>query len=147
MVDLLLFRADASRRCQSHGRFRGKGRRRRADQLLRLHHTHIEAQWSGASPELDEFGALHFRSSRCRSTLSTLVGRSTTVEAMEEERGGRWRLRASEADFCPATAPGRRGVLPSGNRRLHFSTSFWSDNARGKEKKGGPRGEIERRGG
>ena len=99
---------------------------------------------SGTSPELDDVGALlskltlmehYFRSSRCRSTLSTFTGRSTTVGVMEMEWWERWRHRASEADFCPAKAPGRRGGSPSGNRRLHFSASFWSDNARGKKKR------------
>ena len=117
--------------------------------LLRLHHTLIEAQWSGTSPELDDVGALlskltlmehYFRSSRCRSTLSTFTGRSTTVGVMEMEWWERWRHRASEADFCPAKAPGRRGVSPSGNRQLHPFASFWSDKQEERKEKGGPSG-------
>ena len=66
---------------------------------LRLHLTLIEAQRSGTSPELDDVGALlskltlmehYFRSSRCRSTLSTFTGRST--------QSGRWRWRDESVD-------------------------------------------------
>ena len=62
VVDLLLFRADASRRCQSHGRPSGKGRRRRAD------HT--------PPPP-----SLAHRSSMVRNFAGARRCRSTTIEA------------------------------------------------------------------
>ena len=62
MVDLLLFRADASRRCQSHGRPSGKGRRRRADH-------------SPPPPSLAH------RSSMVRNFAGARRCRSTTIEA------------------------------------------------------------------